>query len=357
MPAFARSAAARSPTSRSRCIADGIKSALEVGDKLPDANAARLRADQGDGAQSAPGSRERGAKVFARACAGCHGDRRRRASGDGDRRGAINDPAFLALISDQALRRIIITGRPDLGMPTFAERRRPPGRFPAAHVGRDRRPGRAAGRLASTSAQRPAINRMIQPMRSRDMDHGHNSTPAPPRTPTPPAGAAFLRLADRQSSARSRPRCSASRSSATSSGCASARCIGSTWDRVADFPLDETRLVDLRQSARANRGTASRRTPASTSATRARDDQASDQFLVLSVNCAHLGCPVTWFPQSGLFMCPCHGGVYYAERRARLRPAAARLVPLRVARARTGQLRDPGAALSDAAGHARPNTA
>jgi Rieske Fe-S protein len=43
--------------------------------------------------------------------------------------------------------------------------------------------------------------------------------------------------------------------------------------------------------------------------------QGSDQkerFLVLAVNCAHLGCPVTWFPQSGLFMCPCHGGVYYA---------------------------------------------
>ena len=34
---------------------------------------------------------------------------------------AINAPAFLALISDQALRRIIITGRPDLGMPNFAE--------------------------------------------------------------------------------------------------------------------------------------------------------------------------------------------------------------------------------------------
>ena len=38
-----------------------------------------------------------------------------------------------------------------------------------------------------------------------------------------------------------------------------------------------------------------------------------DQFLVLAVNCAHLGCPVSWFPQSGLFMCPCHGGVYYAN--------------------------------------------
>ncbi len=38
-----------------------------------------------------------------------------------------------------------------------------------------------------------------------------------------------------------------------------------------------------------------------------------DKFLVLSVNCAHLGCPVSWFPQSELFLCPCHGGVYYAD--------------------------------------------
>jgi Rieske Fe-S protein len=35
------------------------------------------------------------------------------------------------------------------------------------------------------------------------------------------------------------------------------------------------------------------------------------RFLVLAVNCAHLGCPVEWFQESGLFMCPCHGGVYY----------------------------------------------
>ena len=37
------------------------------------------------------------------------------------------------------------------------------------------------------------------------------------------------------------------------------------------------------------------------------------RFLVLAVNCAHLGCPVEWFQESGLFMCPCHGGVYYAN--------------------------------------------
>jgi Rieske Fe-S protein len=40
---------------------------------------------------------------------------------------------------------------------------------------------------------------------------------------------------------------------------------------------------------------------------------AGDQVQVFAVNCAHLGCPVHWFPQSGLFMCPCHGGVYYRD--------------------------------------------
>jgi Rieske Fe-S protein len=40
---------------------------------------------------------------------------------------------------------------------------------------------------------------------------------------------------------------------------------------------------------------------------------SGEEFQVFAVNCAHLGCPVRWFPQSGLFMCPCHGGVYYAD--------------------------------------------
>jgi len=39
----------------------------------------------------------------------------------------------------------------------------------------------------------------------------------------------------------------------------------------------------------------------------------SNKFQVFAINCAHLGCPVRWFPQSSLFMCPCHGGVYYAD--------------------------------------------
>jgi Rieske Fe-S protein len=40
---------------------------------------------------------------------------------------------------------------------------------------------------------------------------------------------------------------------------------------------------------------------------------AGETFQVFAINCAHLGCPVRWFPQSGLFMCPCHGGVYYSD--------------------------------------------
>ena len=40
---------------------------------------------------------------------------------------------------------------------------------------------------------------------------------------------------------------------------------------------------------------------------------SADKLQVFAINCAHLGCPVRWFPQSGLFMCPCHGGVYYED--------------------------------------------
>jgi len=40
---------------------------------------------------------------------------------------------------------------------------------------------------------------------------------------------------------------------------------------------------------------------------------AARNFQVFAVNCAHLGCPVRWFPQSQLFLCPCHGGAYYAD--------------------------------------------
>jgi menaquinol-cytochrome c reductase iron-sulfur subunit len=36
-------------------------------------------------------------------------------------------------------------------------------------------------------------------------------------------------------------------------------------------------------------------------------------FTAFSINCTHLGCPVNWRPSAELFLCPCHGGVYYAD--------------------------------------------
>lgn len=36
-------------------------------------------------------------------------------------------------------------------------------------------------------------------------------------------------------------------------------------------------------------------------------------FIAFSANCTHLGCPVRWLEGAELFMCPCHGGVYYSD--------------------------------------------
>src|SRR3712207_8271662 len=34
-----------------------------------------------------------------------------------------------------------------------------------------------------------------------------------------------------------------------------------------------------------------------------------------AVNCTHLGCPVRWIQDASLFLCPCHGGVFYSDGR------------------------------------------
>lgn len=42
---------------------------------------------------------------------------------------------------------------------------------------------------------------------------------------------------------------------------------------------------------------------------------SDQQFVAFSMNCTHLGCPVRWLADADLFMCPCHGGVFYADGR------------------------------------------
>jgi menaquinol-cytochrome c reductase iron-sulfur subunit len=41
--------------------------------------------------------------------------------------------------------------------------------------------------------------------------------------------------------------------------------------------------------------------------------ESEDQLLAFSAHCTHLGCPVRWEDKAQLFMCPCHGGVYYKD--------------------------------------------
>ena len=62
-------------------------------------------------AASQPGDPARGQNVFNVSCASCHGP--------GGRGGSVADSSYLALVTDQHLRTVTITGMPHLGMPNW----------------------------------------------------------------------------------------------------------------------------------------------------------------------------------------------------------------------------------------------
>ena len=62
-----------------------------------------------------PGDPQRGAAAYQTYCAQCHG----KDGSGGPKGGSVISPAYLALVSDQALRTAVISGRPDLGMPDW----------------------------------------------------------------------------------------------------------------------------------------------------------------------------------------------------------------------------------------------
>jgi quinol---cytochrome c reductase iron-sulfur subunit, bacillus type len=76
---------------------------------------------------------------------------------------------------------------------------------------------------------------------------------------------------------------------------------------ASGFPEGETRLVNYR-----NPVTTAGDGETGNVACWVRHIQGG-KFQVFAINCAHLGCPVRWFAQAQLFMCPCHGGAYYAD--------------------------------------------
>jgi cytochrome c oxidase cbb3-type subunit 3 len=121
MPAFATGG--NLTDEQVKILADGLKRHWGAPGQKSDALPAYLLT-QGGQAEASDRVKDRGLKAFARACACCHGDKGEGGQYGGDAGGrpvgAINDPDFLALTSDQALRRYVITGRPDLGMPDYA---------------------------------------------------------------------------------------------------------------------------------------------------------------------------------------------------------------------------------------------
>jgi Rieske Fe-S protein len=88
--------------------------------------------------------------------------------------------------------------------------------------------------------------------------------------------------------------------------------VGDVLTQLAGSPLPDQTALDAALLARQPGQIVVLRRPRAGQENEVRV-QLDPRFLVLAVNCAHLGCPVEWFAEAGLFMCPCHGGVYYAN--------------------------------------------
>jgi mono/diheme cytochrome c family protein len=108
MPAFAESAGGMLSDAQIAVITKEIRSRWSKLGVLDSANAPPY-------VSKASGDVHRGEAAYKTYCESCHGP-----SGSGGSKGsAITDDSFLALVSDQGLRTIIITGRPELGAPDW----------------------------------------------------------------------------------------------------------------------------------------------------------------------------------------------------------------------------------------------
>lgn len=107
MPAFAQSAGGMLTDKQIDALVRGIRSWAKPealrGTSLPPYSA------------QAPGDPQRGADAYRTYCSSCHGVDGR----GGIKASSIVDGSFLALVSDQQLRTIVIAGRPELGAPDW----------------------------------------------------------------------------------------------------------------------------------------------------------------------------------------------------------------------------------------------
>jgi cytochrome c oxidase cbb3-type subunit 3 len=110
MPAFAQSAGGSLTDEQINVITSGMFSRWGRKGILDGINPPSYSA-------KTPGDVARGETAFKTYCESCHGP-----EGHGGSKGsAISNDSFLALVSDQGLRTIVITGRPELGAPDWLE--------------------------------------------------------------------------------------------------------------------------------------------------------------------------------------------------------------------------------------------
>jgi cytochrome c oxidase cbb3-type subunit III len=108
MPAFAKSAGGMLTDAQIDVITKEIRSRWSKRGALDTATAPSY-------APRSAGDAQRGEAAYKTYCESCHGS-----SGKGGHKGSpITDDSFLALVSDQGLRTIVITGRPELGAPDW----------------------------------------------------------------------------------------------------------------------------------------------------------------------------------------------------------------------------------------------
>jgi len=107
MPAFAQSAGGMLTEKQIDALVSGVRSWANpnaLGHQVPPPYA-----------PPAPGDPQRGAEAYRIYCSSCHGADGR----GGNKASSIVNSSYLALVSDQQLRTIVIAGRPELGAPDW----------------------------------------------------------------------------------------------------------------------------------------------------------------------------------------------------------------------------------------------
>ena len=108
MPAFAESAGGMLTGKQVDVITSGIRSQWSRRVALDGANPPSYAA-------KSTGDAVKGELAYKTYCESCHGSEGR----GGPKGSAVTDDSFLALVSDQGLRTVVITGRPELGAPDW----------------------------------------------------------------------------------------------------------------------------------------------------------------------------------------------------------------------------------------------